>query len=298
MKTPAGPREQIGETDVFSTLSQKLIVWVWNWKKEKKKKKKNKKKQRREAEEQISCRTAEFAFRFLRFLFLYLYIWILSVAVEMSTRGSQKCLLYKDIKSVTQRRVGGRRRGAAVEQAAAYVGVSRSFPWCFTRDTDAPLSNQTCTGKKNKSKEHFQHLCSSSKSRRNSALGGHSSASMLAPKLRIDGDEIYSVRRRWPFKSASLRWPRLFSAVGVICVCTGWFLPIKCMWMYKCFLSVVIFFISSFVYLSFANRTRGSVELKPPSSICKSSSSEQLHFFFVRPAPSPPPAHPKPLFTP
>lgn len=56
------------------------------------------------------------------------------------------------------------------------------------------------------------------------------------------------------------------------------------------FFLLLFFFISSFVYLSFANRTRGSVELKPPSSICKSSSSEQLHFFLsVLP---PPPRQP------
>lgn len=150
------PREQIGETDVFSTLSQKLFVWVWNgdWKTKRREKK----------EEQISCRTAEFAFGSLRFLFLYLYIWILSVAVEISTRGIPEYLLYKDIKSVTQRwrvaRRGAARRGAAVERATARaVAVSRSFPWRFTRDTDAPLSNQTCTGTKKKRQKNIFNTC-------------------------------------------------------------------------------------------------------------------------------------------
>lgn len=280
------PREQIGETDVFSTLSQKLFVWVWNgdWKTKRREKK----------EEQISCRTAEFAFGSLRFLFLYLYIWILSVAVEISTRGIPEYLLYKDIKSVTQRwRVA--RRGAAVERPAPSPSPAPSPDASrATRTLLCPI--RRVQEQKKKTKKHFQHLCSSSESRRNSALGGHSSASMLAPKPRIDGDEIYSVRRRWPLKSASLRCPRLFSAVRVICVCTGWFLPIKCMWMYKCFLSVIIFvFLRLSIWVLQTERGGGSVELQPRRHFAVARRVNN-YVFFVRPAP--PPAHPKPIFTP
>lgn len=56
------------------------------------------------------------------------------------------------------------------------------------------------------------------------------------------------------------------------------------------------FCIPSFVYLSFANRTGGgSVELQPRRHFAVARRVNN-YVFFVRPAP--PPAHPKPIFTP
>lgn len=274
------PREQIGETDVFSTLSQKLFVWVWNgdWKTKRREKK----------EEQISCRTAEFAFGSLRFLFLYLYIWILSVAVEISTRGIPEYLLYKDIKSVTQRwrvaRRGGRTGHGPRRRRLPLLPLT-----LHARHGRSSVQSDVYRNKKKRQKNIFNTCAHHLRVDGTLLLVVTAQPACLHLKPRIDGDEIYSVRRRWPLKSASLRCPRLFSAVRVICVCTGWFLPIKCMWMYKCFLSVIIFvFLRLSIWVLQTERGGGLGWTAAPSTFCSSSSSEQLRFF----CPSRPPTSP------
>ncbi len=122
------------------------------------------------------------------------------------------------------------------------------------------------------------NLCSSCESLWNSTCGGHSSASMLTPKLRMTemksivylGDDL---------KSASLWCPRLFSAVR-----SSVYVPVDtCQSVYvnvQMFLPVCLFVCMSVWVLQ---TERGSVELSA-IDICSSSSSEQLHLSVLAPA--------------
>lgn len=145
----------------------------------------------------------------------------------------------------------------------SFLTLSHSFlPLTVTwRWQSGSLSNQKCTGKR-ETCSHRQW---------NSTRGGHSSASMLAPKLRMKTSVVYLGDEL----QASLWCPMLFT--GHLCT-YRLILANQCMWMYKCLLS---FFICLFGFC----KQKGAQLNWSSRDICSSSSSEQL---FVCPGLIPP----------
>lgn len=115
---------------------------------------------------------------------------------------------------------------------------------------------------------------------RNSARGGHSSASMLAPKLRMTamksivylGDDL---------KSASLWCPRLFSAVR-----SSVYVPVDTCQSVYVNVQMFFLFVCLFVCLFEFCKQKGAQLNWSAIDICSSSSSEQLYLSVLAPGPS------------
>lgn len=144
-------------------------------------------KRHREAEERLLCRTAEFAFRFLRFYFCTCTFEYYQLQLKyppgippvLSCERPEEC----------NRTLGGK-------QAVVHI-FSHSFParTDATRNTKGQKerkkkrnvvgspSNQKCTGKHEPCAHHLRVKGTPTR-------GGHSPASMLAPKLRMKTKSI------------------------------------------------------------------------------------------------------------
>lgn len=161
-------------------------------------------------------------------IFIFLLVHFEYYQLQLKTSASRS-----PASVVVQRR---KETGSAVVKQATLHVFSRSFPSSDWRSAWhghnlCSSSNQKCTGNL---KRKQKNLCSSSKSR----WMVNSSASTLAPKLRMTERKAYSVFRRLPWISINLVSKVVvflfFQQLGHLCM-YRLILANLFMWMYKCF---------------------------------------------------------------